>query len=41
MNFSELINVIANAQHPCHHYLDSGHDDITVLVSKEEYEDLF
>lgn len=39
--FGELIEAVANAAAPCHHYLDTNDsDDVTVVVSREEYDDL-
>ena len=38
--FAELTRAVAASDTPCHQYLDSGEiDEITVMVSKDEYDD--
>jgi hypothetical protein len=40
MRFAELTRVVSASENPCHQYLDSGEtDDITVIVSKDEYDE--
>ena len=39
--FAELVRVVAGSDKPCHHYLDAeGGDELVVVVSKGEYDDL-
>ena len=38
--FAELTRAVAAADNPCHQYLDAGEtDEITVMVSKDEYDE--
>lgn len=40
-NFAIMIDNVANHKKPAHHYLEcDGFDDVTVVVSKDEYDDL-
>ena len=40
--FASLVEVAAESKSPCHHYLDSNSlDQVQVIVSKGEYDDLF
>ena len=37
--FSDQIQEVINNEKPCHDYLDSEHDEVVVIVSKDEYPD--
>ena len=38
--FAELTRAVAASDNPCHQYLDAGEtDEITVMVSKDEYDE--
>jgi hypothetical protein len=38
--FAELTRAVAASENPCHQYLDAGEtDEITVMVSKDEYDE--
>jgi len=37
--FAELTRAVASADQPSHQYLDADGDDVTVIVSKGEYDD--